>query len=737
MFGADLIFNVNYNIIKTIMYYLLKQSVILAIISLLAFFNIFLFKSIVLGWIILIFYLVFTSQGGFWLLVKFFVFPEKLWRLRILGAFLSLVGIGLWVIPFLLFSRLTAPAIALVLFLNGALLLGFGYWAKSSKRTPALELPEKDFYLEDGSGGPIGVVIYLVLVAISFYLLQQNSSADNITTPWSIIHSSYIYIFATSLFLLGILIFSRLQGKTILFLLVIQSFLLHSYLPLSHKLIYGADQWRHMAVERQILTEQSITPAIYDTSSFLHTLNPGQFSYLQLRGLTVILSRLLTIDLLPLNVWLLPIFWSVLLPILLFEFVFSLGWKKKESLFFVFASFLPFALQAAGSFTLPVNFGFLFWLLGLLLILKRLKEKRPGQRWVLFLYGLALGGGYILYFILFWLVWGLAALLSVKMHNIWRWLFSLVSLLFLPLIIPAIELFTKYSLISHSLNWLKQLEQLVGNFFGLYLVLGPRSHDITTGNIIFNQAPLYAFVPNFFITWRWWLAAIAIAIFCLATVGFFLMLFNKEIKYRWLAIISFGFFGSYIISRYFLAGENILTRRLDIVLAFLLMLLSFYTLRLLFERVKNWRRLTVFLAVVIVTAAICASYSLGPDTWAMSQDEYDAAQYIWHVDRGQLNHCVVGDTYPLLAVEAISGGRIVGGGFPMNEYFSQPKLIELLKKLKNDANPEAWREALDITKSEYCWLVINKKDFKANEFFNSERINSRGFGEMLVWRYQK
>lgn len=720
------------------MYQISKQLLILAIISLLAFFNIFLFHNAIFGWLILFFYLFNTSQGSFSLLTKFFNFPEKLWRIRILGMFLSLAGLGLWSAPFVAFGHLSSPLIALVFFINGFFWLLMDYWSGHALRAPVEELPEKDFYLEQGSGGPIGALLYLILIGFSFYLLGKNVSDGNIQTPWFIIDYLYLYIFGLSTLLLGLLIFTRLQGKTILCLLIAHSLLLHSYLPLSHQLLYGADAWRHLSAETQILQEEKITAVVYDTGSILHALNPGQFSYASFRGLTVILSRLLNVGLIPLNAWFLPVVWSIFFPILLFEFAFNLGWKKREALFFVFLSFLPFVWQAAGSFSLPVNFGFLLWFFGLLLILKRLKEERTGQVSVLILYGLFLSGGYILFFILFWLAWGVAELSISKVNEKIRGFLLALSLLLFPFVIPVIELLTKYSVFDLNKDWLGQARQLVGNFSAFYLASGPRTHDILTGNIIFNQTPSYAFATNFLTEWRWWLFGVSSLIVISAFVGLVLMVFKvAEEKYHWLSILFVGVFGSYAISRYVLGGENILARRLDMVLILFILLSAFYTWRILFEKLEKSRLVVLLMTIIVVSATITASYSLGPDTYSASVDEYEAVKYIWKTDSREQFPCVIGDTYPLLVLEAVSGGRVVGGGFPMNEYFAQPERVKLFQTLSQGANRPDWLLAMRFTMSDHCWFVVNKNNFTPNNFFDAEGRDVRGYGDILVWRYAR
>ena len=172
----------------------------------------------------------------------------------------------------------------------------------------------------------------------------------------------------------------------------------------------------------------------------------------------------------------------------------------------------------------------------------------------------------------------------------------------------------------------------------------------------------------------------------------------------------------------------------------------------MFEQLKRGRRIILLLTILLVSVAITASYTLGPDTYTASVDEYNAVKYVWKIEMAERltqsqylspdlysenGFCVVGDTYPLLVLEAVSGGRIAGGGFPMDEYFSQPERIASFQNLSKNAGRLEWLSAMRATKSSHCWLVVNQKDFKPNSFFDSEGSDVHGFGDVLVWRYKK
>ena len=147
---------------------------------------------------------------------------------------------------------------------------------------------------------------------------------------------------------------------------------------------------------------------------------------------------------------------------------------------------------------------------------------------------------------------------------------------------------------------------------------------------------------------------------------------NNKLNNFWI-IFSVGIFGGYIVSRYFLSGENILARRLDATLAILFILPAVYYG---YNYLKN--KAVIFIVVLVFSAAISTSYALGPDTHAVSVDEYDAMQYIWNREQGNKKVCVLANTYPLLALEQISSRQVVGGGFPINGSFAQPERVQLL-----------------------------------------------------------
>lgn len=671
------------------------------------------------------------------LLTGLFHFKET-WRVGILSIFLNFSFVGFLAGIFVVFYKLNLLVIGLVLVLNILFIIALRRLVKTpvdlvdDYSTTAVELtaPTSAWWL---------VILYLALTGFGFFLLYHSRSSGSLLTPWQTIDYLYLYIFALATLLLGLLIFSKLSSADKFFLLLVNSVLLHSYLPLTHEFFYGADQWRHVAVEQRIVAERSLEPAALsspaNTLDAQYRLNASGLSistlaYSSFWGTSALIARVTHIDLITLNRWLVPIFWSLLLPILLLELGETLGWGGRASLFLVWLSFLPFTWQAAGALTLPVSFGFLLWLLLVLLLLKRIEQPGWRQLPVLLVGGLLSFFGYTLYLVLFWLGWALAeVIIKFKTptggQSSKRQVFLTILLTtFVALVIPGIELITRYSAFNSSVRWLHQLKELIANFTAWHVAVSPEVGDITAGNIIFNQVPLVSFVSNFFIVWRWWLVVFMLLFLALVGLGL-VVCFKKQNKlYQWLASFGSALFLSYVISRYFLVGENIFTRRLDPVLAGFFLLFVVVALRALnFFSAKKW---LVTLTIVVLSVATAASYSLGPDTGTVSGDEYAAMQYVWNREKNNIQHCVLADTYPLLALEAISSRDIIGGGFPINQYFAQPELLSFVKSFKEKYDPSLWLRSKAATQANECWLVLPGQ---------LPSVPVQQFGKVAVWRY--
>ncbi len=718
----------------------IKNILILLVFCGLLYLNLSKLQSTTLGILLLFIYLSYTSKFVKTALVKFFYFSSDSIRVRILSAFFVIFVFSSITGAIVLLYKLTTLVLVFDFFFVGLLLYVLHHWALKSrndekeinyskvKEKISLQMPK----------AKVGVLIYVILWFVSLVFLIGSRKDGNFLSPWQVINEWYIVIFFILTVIVGLLIFSKLKTKFILFLLILHTFLLHSYLPLTNSLIYGTDQWRHMAVERQIVSGQSINIVLNDEKpvNFVQALNPGKLAYAQLWATESVVAKTTSINLIKVNKWLVVLLFSLLLPILLYEIGLSLKFGPRKRLLLVWLSFLFFPLQSLGSVTLPVSFGFLSFLAMILLILKRVKKKRGEQLIILFLLFFLSLFGYSLYVILlgmFWLVIEMMSKRKKEGRKFLNFLKVFCLTVFFAISIPLIELVTKYSVYSSKIVLMDQIKQFVGNVLGVYIASGPRTHDILGGNIFFNQTPIYAFVSNVFTDLRTVIPVLSIGFFLVILIGFVICLKRKEL--HWLAITGFALFLSYFIGFYILSGQRLLSRRLDLTISFvLLLLLTMGLYKLLVENKKNASLKTV-VTLIIISFAITLSYSLGPDTKTVSSNQFKAMEYIYEETNNDNTFCVISDTYSLLALEYHSSKKIVGGGFPMDKDFNQDIRTKVLKKIE-DGSASFEDNIFLITKSKRCFIVLKSTELnKARDSVARRGSLKNIFGNVEVWEY--
>jgi hypothetical protein len=671
-----------------------------------------------LGAVVLLLYFLFVSAKTQTVLVSYFGFAKSL-RTRLLAIFLGLATLGWFLGIFVFFNYFNSLAVFLSFFINALV------WSLVKEEKES-EIVPKEFFDEEIIDEPphekISVLVYLGLLIYGFYLLLQSKTGAAISSPWQTIDPRYVWVFLAATFLLGaLLLFSKVSLKALLFFVILHSFLLHSYLPITHDLFYGADGWRHMAAESRLLDGKGVLiPTIVGEQSLIAKSNVGVLSYGNFWGTNVVLAKILQIDLIPLTKWFIPILWSLIFTVLLYEIGLTLGWSKRKSLLLAWGGMWPFALQAGGAFSLPVNFGFLIFVLLFLLLLKRAKEPNVRQRNILLALGVGSVFGYLLFFVLYWLAWGVMEILKSG-----KKLIFIPGLSLAPLVLPALELTAKFSVWDNGVNVLAQAKQFIGNLFVVYLASGPRPHEISGGNILFNQIPAAIFTPNILTQFRWWLPAVVLTAFIFIILG--IRKNWKDLVYRFILSGFVVLLTSYFLSFYLLSGERLFSRRLDATLAFLFLILLFYGLKDFF------RKHNAILIVAILSLTITASYTLGPDTFTVSSNQLEAAGYVWSLEKNIYPRCVLGDTYPLLALETISQKEIIGGGFPIDANFGQPERAELHKQMNIAINDYVLHTTANLTQADHCWFMGDAENFSKQGILNSGIY--KVFGDAAVVRY--
>ena len=610
--------------------------------------------------------------------------------------------------------------------------------------------------------------IFLILAALGAYLLATSSSQAALVSPWQTIQPYYLPIFFFLTVLLGIFLFSRLRVPVVLGLILAHSVLLHLYLPLTHELPWGGDVWRHVAVEERLEAGEFYPPVLFGKEAKRRVVLglsvpealviPNKYSYGQLWGTTVLLSKTLQIDLLVINQWLMPILWSLLLPLIFFRIGGILFGSWRAGLLLAALAGLPFSLQALGSLTLPVSLGYLTFFFVLMLWLQYLRDGDSRQRWL----ALALGGlmffGYSLFALLLWFLiianWlsrpiaGLAEKRVLGFRGALMKKMVVTALAFAALwVLPLMEVISGFSRWPAHLPGLSAVSQIIGEFSGWFFARVIRPHDSLSGNILFNHTPENAFVSNFFTAWRW--PVFVTTMLISAVVAFALIqLQHTRDKRQWypLAWLSLLAGGGYLIGWFVLEGERLFTRRLDGLLAFLILIWlvqGILTLIAIAGRRWNWpwwpqvKSIALLVAIGLMSWFATTVYASGPDGRVVSRDEYQAARLIWDQEVFVRDaYCVIADTWVLLPLEGVSHGRIAGGGFSLSATFAQAEREYIFREMRRAPRPALLKFAKEKTGAESCWAVLpaasldaKKEELLAELFLHpGERL-----GELVVW----
>jgi len=718
----------------------LNKIFLLTVVLFLLYFNLVAWQQAWLGWILFVIYLVLVGDWWREILRRLFGMNGKTWMIRVLAWLTSFLLLGLVSSIFVVFNKLSLGLIWWVYLLVALLtLIIYSFLSRQSYQREVgvwtEQVKEKILFKKS----LLLPILYVILWLAGFYLLLISKSNTVLQSPWQTISEYYLPIFFVLTLLSGIFLFARYKIKMILFIFILQSILLHLYLPLSHQQPWGGDVWRHLAIESQIEEGRQILPVLVGPEAEWQEkvgvdvpkvfFSPQKYTYSQLWGTTVLLSQTLQADLITVNKWLVPILWSIVMPFILFRIGWLLFNSRRKGLWLTWLSFLAFPFQALGGLTLPVSLGYLTFFFVLMLWLQYLRDNYSGQKWLVVLFSILMLFGYSLHFILIWLIILFSYILKKIQHRGVG-----IGLLFASFfILPVVELVSKLSHWPEKLNFLDNIYQLVGQFTGWFYASLIRPHDILSGNILFNHTPDYAFVTNIFTTWRWYLIPLMIIFILLFKYSVWKIVWQKVNQgwgvLVWLVCLVWG---GYFIDWYVLVGDRLLTRRLDLLLAFLWLLFVTYALHYILSKCKVKKlfvKISILLAIFILSWFGTMTYASGPDMRVVSASEYLAAEMISNNHGG----CVLADTWTLLALEGLTAKDIVGGGFPINYQFGQSERVDLLEQFTIKPSLGLLDQAKELTGAEACCLILDKELVNKTEVDGIYGVEAQKVDNLLVW----
>jgi len=690
-----------------------------------------------IGWVSLLAFFYILGEEWLVILKRTFQIHKDIFG-RILSWFAVFVLMSLLSSVFVVYYTLTTGLIATTLIVTA---LTTHFLAHVSKKGRKKRVHDQDTQPEDTLGSAtvfrpqyLLLITYCISWIVAAVLMVMEHTVSVQWSPWQTLSQFVLLIMFLLTFIAGICVFSKFPVRFVLGVLVAHSVLVHLYIPLSHENPLGGDVWRHIAVEQQLSDEEAIQPVLFGPEAKWREvfsidvpeafLIPNKYSYGQLWGSTTILSRSLGVTLAEMNVWLIPILWSLLVPILFFYIGKVLFDSWRSGLLLSWLSVVPFTFQALGSLTLPVSLGHITFFFVLLLWLIAVRDGKKWQRNIVFLFAALMLFGYLLHAILIWVVivgTGIIRRISSVETRIVRVCLWTSSFFLASFILPAIELLTRVSYVPEPWNALEAIKQFVGQWSGYYYASAIRIHDIVSGNIFFNHTPEYAFVPSLFTDWRWHVVFVSLLFLFGAAYGVYRILVQEtSLRLRLLALLTFVVGVGYVLGWYVLAGDRLLARRLDGFVAFVVLLLFVYVFRKIFNShvlSKKVLKPSILAFVVLLSWFATTSYASGPDMRTMSAGELDSAIYVWErTDQDAQQYCVLADTWTLLALEARSGGRIVGGGFPIDYQFGQPERTQLLGELIANPRPSVLEVSLKMTGAENCSFILDRNRFTEEQY---------------------
>jgi len=182
----------------------------------------------------------------------------------ILGFFCLLFLIAfLTAIPIVLYKIIPIYFLVILLLLTIIISLSSKRLEKSKgKDIKTLEekiIPNKSSFKVSKGLYFLGAIISLFML----FLLFRARTGEYIRSPWAVIHPFYIYGWLAISLIVGYLIFSKCKLKTFLFVIILSSLLLHSYLLIPYEAGFGGDKWRHIGAERSLMEGKIYEPALF------------------------------------------------------------------------------------------------------------------------------------------------------------------------------------------------------------------------------------------------------------------------------------------------------------------------------------------------------------------------------------------------------------------------------------------------------------------------------------------
>lgn len=730
--------------------------------------NMYVLHSTLIGILSFVIYLAVNSVffGNF---LARIVTPES-WLTPLFGSLLLVLLIGFSGAVFVLFiglSRMFIVFILLLLAIVASLLLH----NRKNQVEPKNDLREAQEVLKaecKKTNKFLGIGLFL-LILFGFIMLFFARSYNR-STVWGAIPIEYIGIYILATFMVTLLIFSKYGSKTVLFFIVLHSILLYSYITMVCGTLYGSDPWSALGAEKALLAERvprNLTPTILDVLS-----NKGGFNWRNIGGLpvpeafisrfsrlgynaiTVIFSSMLQVDVLWINILLVPVIWIFSSALIWFQIGKYLSTGRIYALLLSFTPALFCSIIGRGAIGVPAGIGAIFLLLSLLLWVNFLiKRNRSSFLLALFVTSTSLFF-HTAYFVVSIEIAVVSILISVFLTDKRRGLTRLLTtfcliVILLIMVIPCLDmidntyfkpefLHNPLSVFSSFINWVADFSGLTGTS------LSPNTLHILTGNS--------------FLAGQFCVASTRL-LWLLVIVGLFnYKKVNKRVMVLFVALLTITHLDNFIVW-YLMDGLHPVGRYIDTSMEFFkvplvaLGILSVIDLTHSYGKAKGFVlsasqhlkfnkkvriNAIILLTCVFLTIVSTSSYTNDPGAIWASRDEVNALTYINNISQQQ-NYCVISEPFSLSVLEGISAANMTDGNLrftagTLNDFFGG---VSYLNEMLQRPSAGVMEKAMEMSNSTVSCFVITPASSGLINAVQQALGQYKQFGSVYVFRWLK
>jgi len=499
--------------------------------------------------------------------------------------------------------------------------------------------PIKDSQLDESGVKNLPSVLWALfslLLIFGWLAIFHTASGNRLTSPWQILPAWLPFIAALASAIIFCAIFNGQKIWRVLIAIIVFSLFIHSYL-LAYTNGFGGDRFRHLGSEQRIMAELEYQPTLLSKNIWFKQIgllkipqafiDSAKLSYGSMWSLEVIAAKITGIGIFQINRLLLPLLWSLFLPLIVFALCWLVWPDKKFALLGAMISNSLYLFQYYGAQGLSASYGFL-WLAFYLLFLFAWLRRGGRRLLVIILFFLILMYfNYLLAFILAVLSVFLAC--ALRLQKIYFWLALILSVA----VLAILDYFS-----SPQIAW--SLSKLVdawvaGNF--VYFVPSARLADLLGQSHIF-------------------LDFIFVLVFVPGIIYSLFKVFKQSIAWQLIAGFLIMIVAAYLITWPILSGEHLVSRRLSL----------FAALPLVFIIAYNFKKLAMsrhgmIVAIVILALFTAYDWYSGPIlNINISDRDLDLARAVW-TDYQKLpasvqnKYCIKDDLSVILALEYFSG----------------------------------------------------------------------------------